>query len=450
MKSLNYLIALLVWVSLSPCGRAFAEDALQATIANQSPAPSLTLQRAYELALQNNYDIKAAKAQLGEANADIAISKLRLNPSFVTDLGFIAEKTYRVGGIMQAFEPFGKRGLRIQVAKDQYALAEYQVAQNTHQVLSQVHQAYTAWIAALAKAQFQRQNAAALKTILQVAQQRFQGKEVEALDMNQANMLYLQAQSQILESENHLKETEIILATLLNTNHFKQPTISKFDKIEHLDMPSLLALTNQAFANRNDLKVNQAALQTEEDRTRLFQRSRIPNLILTMGYDMVTPDNKRFIGGSFNMAQFEIPLFNHQQGNIAKSQATHTRLLAERASLKQQIQKELQVSYQKVIYNEEKWHRFQTLLLPLANTVDAQAVDSYQRGKTAINDAIGQHQNAYNVRQEALETFISYQNSIDNLESSLSKGLATGGVSHDAGGPSSAPDSTGDGSSPDS
>jgi hypothetical protein len=36
----------------------------------------------------------------------------------------------------------------------------------------------------------------------------------------------------------------------------------------------------------------------------------------------VTPDNKKFIGGNFTMAQFEIPIFNHQQGNIAKSQAT--------------------------------------------------------------------------------------------------------------------------------
>jgi|GEM_PF-2305925 len=411
------------------CGTAHGEDKVQATVRQQiggTPQADLplTLQKAYAIALERNLSIKAAKAQLSEAQADILISRMRLNPSFVTDLGFIAEKTYRVGGIMQTFEPPGKRGLRIRVARDQSDQATFQVAQTVHQILSQVRQAHTAWIAALAKEAFQNQNAQALKAIADVAQKRYTGKEVEALDVNQSQMLAVQAQNEILKAHNNVQETQIILASLLNLDHFTAPVINKFDTLEHVNLPPLQTLVNTALARRKDLKANTAAMQTEEDRVRLFKRSRLPNLTVTSGYDIVTPDNKKFIGGNFTMAQFEIPIFNHQQGNIAKSQATHQRLQAERAALMRQIQKEIQISYQRVNYNEAQWHRFQTELLPLADIVDKQALDSYQRGKTGINDVIGQHQNAYNIRQEALDTFISYQNAVSDLQTALSKSIS--------------------------
>lgn len=390
---------------------------------NNQTVETLTLDRALSIALEHNLQIQAARKKLGESNAGILLAKTRLNPSWVSDLGFFAERTYRVGGIQQVLEPFGKRRFRIHVAQDEYEQAQAEVEDTVHHVLENVHQSYTEWIAAKAKVRFQQKNSKELKTIAEVAKKRYGEGQVDELDVNQSMLLYLQAENEIIHAKNDFERAQLALARLLNTENFKPPAITSFEQVENDTLPSLDILIQQAMNYRNDLKAKQAELRAETDRLKLYKRSRTPNLMLTVGFDMVNPVGDHFISGIFAMGQFEIPIFDRQQGNIARTLATQERLVAERETLTLQIRNEIETSYRQVTYNQTQWHVFQTNLLPLADIVDQQALESYQMGKTGINDVIGQHQNAFNVRQEALDTFIAYHQSIAELEAALSKRL---------------------------
>ena len=119
------------------------------------------------------------------------------------------------------------------------------------------------------------------------------------------------------------------------------------------------------------------------------------------------------------MGQIELPIWNRQQAPIAKSIASQSRLKAETVSLQQKIKSDIQTEYNKLQFLRQEWHSCQEKQIPLADKVDAQALDSYRRGKSAINDVLGQHSNAYAARLDAIDIYERYQTSLVNLETAL-------------------------------
>lgn len=404
--------------------------ALAASQSSATPALTvLTLQQAYDLALANNLHIKAAKAQIPEAQADVLIAKTRLNPNLNTDLGF-PEHTYRVIGLEQPFEPPGKRVFRIRVAKDQLSQAQTTFEKTVFDVLIQVRQAYYNWFIALNMADMQQNNVKTLQSLSDIAKKRFDYGDVPELDVLQANMLLAQAQNDASQAQSQASQNFINLSALLGSSQFTAPPL-----LRHLTLtpqgtasllpplPALQSLEEKALHNRKELQENQLALQTERDRLTLFRISIIPNLILQTGYDKVTTPP---VGdGLYATGKMDIPLFDHQQGNIAHAKAAYQRLLAERQDLIRTISTDVKVTYERALSHQQQLLRFQREILPSALEVDRLAQRSYQIGQTGIVEALLAHQSALNIRQKAVQTFTDYEQSISDLEAATGARLET-------------------------
>ncbi len=379
---------------------------------------SLSLPQAYQLALQNNLDIQAAKAKIGEAKADILLAKMIPNPSFNSDLGFIAEQTYRIGGLQQTFEAPGKRHFRIEVAKDQYQSAEDNFELTLHNVLVKVHQAYINWIITLTQQNLQEENEQVLRSLVNIAQKRFKNGDVAQLDVLQSKMLLEQAQNDTEQAKMNTKQAKILLKQLLNTQNFSAPPSQQGLSLKTVHLAPLSQLEQEALTNRDELHINQVGLQSEKDKIKLYHRSILPDLTIGAGYSLAfnAPvwDNGFYVNGSFN-----IPIFDHQQGNIAKSKATYQRLLSERAAWEQQIKTEVQTSYQNVLSQQAQWQRYQKTILPMARQVEQLSQKSYQMGQTGITDVLTTHQNTLNIRKQTKQKLANYQLALTNLETAL-------------------------------
>lgn len=399
-------------------------ETLNGAIRISPPEKSLTLSQAYDIALKQNLDIQAAKAQMGEAQADILIAKIRQNPMLMSDLGLRAEKTYRIAGLSFTLEAPGKRHRRILVAEAQAHQKALDIAQSIAKTLGQVHQAYAEWVADVAQLHCEEDNAEILQNIAAVAQQRYSGKEVEELDVNQSQMLLVNAQKNVLAAKQDLQTAQITLQTLLNTEQIIPPTLEAFYQITPHPVEPLPQLVQKALTHRKDLLSNQTAMEVEAKKINYYKRSRIPNLNITSGFDLVQPMPRQYVAGMFQMAQLELPIFNRQQGNIAKSSAVKKRLQAEGLALRLQIKQDIEINLLKSESLQAQWNLCQQKLLPLAAKVDQQALASYQHGKTAINDALGQHQNAYNMRQDAVKTYLDYQMAMAHLQMALNRSLS--------------------------
>lgn len=383
----------------------------------QTPDQPLTLQQAYQKALAGNLTIKTAQAQTQEAQADIAVAKTRPNPSLNWDLSK-NEDTYRLAGIEQVFEVPGKHMLRVRVAKEHALGAQADYQQVVHSVLIQVRQAYINWMGALIRAEIQADNTHIANALKSIADTRFRAGDVAELDVIQASLLLNQAKNDELEAQSQVRQTQTILAGLLNTPTFTPPA-KPAEAVEQLyEPPPLDASLQDALKNRPDLQSKAKALQAQRDQIRLYRLSIVPDLTLQAGYDLVVNPTKH---GSYISGRVDLPILDRQQGNLAKAKATYQRLLAERALLEQQIRTDVTVSYENVTSQQAQWDNYIHTILPEAKDVETLAQQSYQAGKTGIGDALLAHQNTLAVRQQALQAFSSYQQAINDLESALGR-----------------------------
>jgi len=410
------LIPIGLLILISSKTTAFAEEIHASVNTTQQP---LTLNQAYELALKNNLEIQAVKKKMGEAQANILAAKTRQNPILMTDLGFKAEKTYRVAGISFFVEPPGKRSRRIKIAEAQALQQEAEIESQINRILGDVHDAYVQWLVTITKLYFEEKNIDMLKAIAKVAQKRLAAKEVEELDGNQAQLLVADAENKVLSIKCDLQAVRTRLQRVLNTQDLKEPLVEDFFKVTELSQTPLETLIENGLSQRRDLAGKKLESEVENRNIALYKRSRFPNLGITSGFDMVQPIPNKFTSGTFQMGQIELPIWNRQQAPIAKSKASQSRLKAETLSLQQQIRSDIQTEYNKLQFLRLEWERCQEKQLPLADKVDAQALDSYRRGKSAINDVLGQHSNAYGARLDAVDIYERYQNSLVNLETAL-------------------------------
>ena len=101
---------------------------------------SITLSKAIELGVLNNPTLKAARAKLGDSDAQILQAGLLSNPNIISDNGF-AEDTFRVG-IEQTIELGNKRSRRIKLAKMQKEVVHQEIITTMLDVRSKVRSSY--------------------------------------------------------------------------------------------------------------------------------------------------------------------------------------------------------------------------------------------------------------------------------------------------------------------
>lgn len=196
-------------------------------------------------------------------------------------------------------------------------------------------------------------------------------------------------------------------------------------------MPALDVLTDKVLNNRWDLKENAAELKAQADRIRQFHHSIFPNITLTAGYDLVE-QGSHGVSGVFVMGSFPLPIFDHQQGNLAASKATQARLLSERVALEESIRRQIILQYQKLQASQIEWNQVKTQLIPLADQADQLALKDFSAGKSHLGDVLGQHQNAFSVQLASMDSYIRYQQALNDLEALLRDGINVAGLENNS------------------
>lgn len=160
----------------------------------QQGAP-LTLQAALDLASKQNLDLIAARSRQAVAKAGIQIARQRPNPTF----SFTALRDDPHEGVFfdQPIEIGGKRGRRIDVAHQESALTDAEIAALERQIRRDTRGAY--YNLAFARADTQRlgrmvELATRLK---QIAEERFHAGAVAELEVIQADLGLSRAQADL-------------------------------------------------------------------------------------------------------------------------------------------------------------------------------------------------------------------------------------------------------------
>ncbi len=386
---------------------------------------TLTLDEAYEIALDHNPVVKSEQAKLGISKAQILTAGARPNPFLYSDNG-TAEFTYRLG-VQKIFEMAGKRSKRIQVARAKNDVAIQQFEQSLLQLRLDLRTAYVNLYNAQLR---QKRYEAIMKTnqaLLDLAEKRQQTGDISKLDVMQVKSMVLAFQNEVESNKYQVLIAQNVFISTINVD---------IDRSTQLEPPpglpknfaSLESYANAhskvkesdlrqfALTNRLELKLNAGQLQVAENQRRLFQANRIPDLNLTVGPDWVTQGTNY---GLFATGQFEIPILNRQQGPLQENKALSRQLRLEDVTLRNQVELDVQNAYDHLQFAKARLKRYESELLPTSEEIVKMMQMAFRLGKVSVIYAINAHQ-AYNTTQLSyLQALLDYQKAISDVEQAI-------------------------------
>lgn len=290
--------------------------------AQQAPQ-RLALASAFDLAERQNLDLIAARAQRAVALAGVRVAGERPNPA--ANFAALRDTPHESLFFDQPVEIGPKRKDRIELARQEGALAETGISALEQQVRRSVRNAYFAVAHARATTAGQGGVLQLAERLHEIAQARFDAGDVAQLEVTQAELEVARARADVEVAEQEEKVALSDLNALLD-----EPAAANWDLGDAFAVlppaVTLVQLLARAGASNTEiLRIEQEA-KVEESRKRLLEAERIPNLGLQFGTDFNSPGSGGFQVGPRGQISMELPIFRHNQGELAQSEANQIAL----------------------------------------------------------------------------------------------------------------------------
>jgi cobalt-zinc-cadmium efflux system outer membrane protein len=376
-----YVLLVFFWASLSMG---------QSTQAGAVSVPNeLSFQKALELGLTNNPSLAAVQVGRQIAMADEITAGLRPNPVFLLNSesysiftshpGSFFNNQELVTNVVQEIETAGKRGRRVEVAKLAVSISEGESEDARRRFRLLLAQSYFQAVWTKADLEVARQILSDFDQILKLMQERYQAGEISGLDLQRVEVERLRSLDDEVNAEIALKNAKMQVLSLIST----APIIPEFDVTNSLEVQpisiSLGQLQQEALAARADWIAQQSRLNQTEASIRLEEAQRTPNVSPFFGY-------KRDVGvntASFGV-QIGLPLFNRNQGGIARALAEKARQQFVTAQLRNTIQVEVQQAYDSFEGNRDRVAILEKEYLPKARQTLEIVRQTYRLGASDL------------------------------------------------------------------
>jgi len=374
---------------------------------------TLTLSEALARAEIQNLDLHAARAQRAVALAGVRIAGQRPNPTaFVSALRDTPHESLFFD---QPIEIGGRRGKRIELAKQEGALTESSIARVERQVRREVRIAYFT-LAFARRVTAQKLEATKLAARLkEIAQARFDSGDIAQLEVTQAELELSRASAdaQVAKREEDIALSQ--LNVLLNA-----PAATSWDLASGLDsfaQPlSLEALVSKAVDSNSEITRLLQETKVEESRTGLLKAERIPNLGVEFGVDFNSPGQGGFHEGGRGQISMELPIFTRNQGEIAQSTATLRALEQEIGAKRRAVAGQAESAYYLLNAREAEVNLYKQSLIPATKRLEELAEESYKSGKANILTVLGAQRDVQHIESEYLSSLLAMQTSFADLE----------------------------------
>jgi len=376
--------------------------------------PRLTLQEALDLADKQNLDLAAARRQRAVALAGIQIAKERPNPT--ANFAALRDEPHESLFFDQPIETGGKRGRRIEVARQEGALTEVEVATLARQVRKNTREAYYA--AAYVRAESERLSrvVALAKRLEQIAKDRFAAGDVAQLEVLQSGLEVSRAEADLEVA----RQREIVSLSELNAL-LNERAIKPWELTGTLEDATPTArledLVGRAYQSNSDLQHLGGEKKVEDSRRSLLKAERIPDVTFEAGLDFNSPHDYRY--GPRSQVSLALPIFTRNQGEIAQSIANSRVLDAETAATERSVSARVESAFYDLEAQRTQVRLYHDRLLPVARQLESLAEESYRAGKTSILTAIQAQQDVQSVESSYLQSLEQLQDLYAGLEESV-------------------------------
>ena len=356
---------------------------------------SFTWEQIRDKFLTTNPTLQAQAQSIESSHANEITAGLRPNPQFQNDT------TSATAGIYQEFEIGGKRAARLQSARLATSISQTDFADRRRTLLFNLRQAFAQALLATSDLALARDNLANYQKVADLNKLMLQEGTISRADFLKIELQMLQFQTDVDDANLALKTAKATLRSLVGSGNLPQG----FDIVGNLQAvplnKTLPELQQLALANRPDLKSAETSRDKAFADSRLARADRWPNPTLGTSF-LHTGDE---IGGppwfqpfypkgsvsnamGLGLASVSIPLFNRNQGEVARTTSEQLRAEYLAHAAHDQVLQEVEASYAAFESSRERVRLYeQTYLSQAKESLDIEQF-SFRNGAASILDLL--------------------------------------------------------------
>ena len=395
--------------------------------ANAQGTTLITLDQAIELALAHNHSLKASRTQIQQNQALEITANLRPNPSLGADTQFIPffspqdfsgenlDQTQQFDiGLSYLFERGHKRQHRLLAARDATAVTRAQVADAERTLAFNVGQQFVGVLLAESTLKFAEQDLSGFQQTVDISEAQFKAGYIGEGDFLKIKLQLLQFQTDV--SSARLAKVQALVGLRQFLGYDAVP--ADFDVVGELAYQPVHAkledLQVEALRERPDFKAAQLSIKAAQSQIDLAKANGKVDVNGTYDFTHVSGENAASI-----FASFDLPIFNRNQGEIARTKYVLTQAQEQQQSASDTVLSDVENAYEAVKSNDEVVQLYTSGYLKQAQDSRDISEYAYKRGAASLLDFLDAER-SYRATQLAYrQALASYMTALEQLKEAL-------------------------------
>jgi cobalt-zinc-cadmium efflux system outer membrane protein len=387
----------------------------------------ISLDQAIELALAHNHALIATRTLIFQNQAQEITANLRPNPVLGADAQFIPifspsdfskddldlAQQFDLG-LSYLFERGHKRQSRLQAARDQTAVTRAQVTDAERTLTFNVGQQFVSVLLAESTLQLALEDLKSFQTTVDISESQFKAGAISEGDYLKIRLQFLQFQTDVSSARLAKAQALIGLREMLGYNAVP----ADYDVIGDLAYEPLKAnledLQVKALKQRPDFQAAVLGVTAAQSQIRLAKANGKVDVNGTFDYTHTSGQNTASI-----FASFELPIFNRNQGEIARTGYALTQAQESQLSASDTVLSDVGNAYEAIRSNDEIVQLYTSGYLKEAQDSRDISEYAYKRGAASLLDFLDAER-TYRASQLAYrQALASYMTALEQLREAV-------------------------------
>jgi len=386
-------------------------------------AVRIDLDQAIQLALTNNHALKAARTQIPQSQDQEVTAGLRPNPVLTLDSlylplfsphelnGTTLDNTSEFdAGISYLLERGHKRQARLRAARDQTNVARLQVSDVERALTFNVAQQFIGALLGRSNLEFARGNLASFEHTVDLSETRFKAGDLSEGDFLKTKVQLLQFQTDVTSAELAFVQSLASLRQLLGY----EAVPLDYDIVGELAYSPLRLNQDDmralALKQRPDLLAAEQGVSAAESQHDLAKANGKRDLTTSVSYTHVAALNNASF--AFNI---DIPLFNRNQGEIARTQHAITQSQENSTEVTETVMTDVSNAYEAVRTNETVVKLYLRDALKKAQDSRDISEFAYRQGAASLLDFLDAERSYRSTQLAYRQALAAYMLSLEQL-----------------------------------
>ena len=344
------------------------------------PPNGMTIGKAIDRLLRLNLELRAQEMEISKARADVLTAGLRGNPLIYTDSSMIPYGNFDGSGggptqydtnITLPIDFNGKRKKRLAVAMRAQRITEALYQDATRLQIDNLYTAWTDVLAAKATIRFLEAGLESLEAQRRVTAPLVRRGELSRTEFNNVEIQIDSTDLRLLEARETLDDAKRTLAALLSIPVAEAETFPVRGRLRwlHLQPPPIDQLIAEAIHHRPDLNAYRLGIDRARSEVRLAHANRIDDAFLLYqpftAQEGLDPGDRASYSWAMGIT-LPLPIFNRNQGNIARAEHTVVQTRTQLENLERQVRLEVERAEAAFQVTRATINRIQDEILPAA------------------------------------------------------------------------------------